>query len=182
MKNKCKTCGLVFEFKPDKTHKGKYCSRKCYIKGRWGKGRKIIKQCEICNKDFKTYKSVNKRFCSRQCKVKWQKTITGSIHPAYKGIINYGNGYNALFMPQHPQSDSKGYVLEHRYIMETKLGRFLEKEEIVHHLNGDKKDNNLSNLELTNNKDHSRRHTQERWSRGDMDKVMKNRKRTNQYD
>ena len=39
-------------------------------------------------------------------------------------------------------------VLEHRHIMEQHLGRKLERYENVHHLNGDRTDNRLDNLEL----------------------------------
>ncbi len=51
---------------------------------------------------------------------------------------------------------------EHRILMEKFLGRGLTYNEIVHHIDGDKRNNELKNLELIDRRVHAGNHTRER--------------------
>lgn len=59
----------------------------------------------------------------------------------------------------HPRATKKGhYVFEHILVMEDKIDRLMKPGEIVHHINGNKKDNKIKNLELTTQSEHMKHH------------------------
>ena len=66
----------------------------------------------------------------------------------WKGGRKYNaEGYVLIYCSTHP-NNSKGYVYEHRLVMEAHLGRTLLSTEICHHINGIKDDNRIENLML----------------------------------
>lgn len=69
------------------------------------------------------------------------------------------SGYVMRKAPYHPYANSRGYVPEHRLVMENQINRYLvPRKELVHHINGVRDDNRIENLQLTNPKDHARGH------------------------
>lgn len=75
-------------------------------------------------------------------------------HPRWKGGKSVGsNGYVRVKMPEHQRALSNGYVWEHILVAEQKLGRALRyfgkldlRNESVHHIDGDKTNNDPNNL------------------------------------
>lgn len=71
------------------------------------------------------------------------------------------NGYRVIWKPSHPLAMSDGYVYEHRMVA-WDAGLLTDPALHVHHLNENKRDNRLENLEVVTADEHARRHTAER--------------------
>ena len=54
--------------------------------------------------------------------------------------------YKQKYVPNHPHATKYGLIYEHILVAEQKLGRYLKPEEVVHHIDGNKKNNSFENL------------------------------------
>lgn len=63
-------------------------------------------------------------------------------------------GYYDIYEPSHPVSKSNGYALEHRVIAYN-AGLLTDLSMEVHHINGIKTDNRLSNLKVLTKQEHT---------------------------
>lgn len=68
------------------------------------------------------------------------------------------NGYVEIIVPNHPATNARGYVYEHRIVAERKLGRYLRPDEVVHHIDGNKINNSPGNLIVLSNENHAQLH------------------------
>jgi len=108
--------------------------------------------------------SITRKRMFKEGKIKIRpKEIHGEKNPRWNGgKSKHQKGYIMILKPTHPQAQSKGYVPEHRLIMEKHVGRLLKKNEVVHHINGDVTDNRLENLRLLTMREHMKIHDKRR--------------------
>lgn len=142
----------------------------------------VLNNCEIKIGDHieKVFKKDNKWYyrdhicqcgCYKHIKVKLDHLRTGNIETYFnlrhrqnhEKIVN-NNGYpvahdisssdyKIIFSPRHSKT-----IQYHRYVMEEFLRRKLTADEIVHHKDLDKSNNNLDNLIICNKNQHAKYH------------------------
>jgi hypothetical protein len=105
--------------------------------------------------------AINSNLCACGCGKHCRNRFVHGHHIRLNGHHNWKggrkitwSGYIRVLKPEHPYCDSQGYVLEHRLVMEKYLGRYLTKEENIHHINENRKDNRIENLQIVSNKEH----------------------------
>ncbi len=93
---------------------------------------------------------------SEEWKRNMSKGKMGNRNSFKGGIAITPKGYILIHNPNHPFASQRGYIMQHRLVMEKHLGRYLTPEEVIHHRgikypigsNENKQDNRLENLQL----------------------------------
>lgn len=152
---KCLWCGSGFSAYPSVPRK--YCSRACATGHKSDAARrKRERACLVCGVVFVPKHSKSPGlYCSHECR---------GLADRKERVER--NGYWCVRKPEHPRAGIQGYVGEHTLVMEKHIGRLLCPGEVVHHINHDKKDNRLANLELMKESEHKAMHLRELMQEG----------------
>jgi hypothetical protein len=159
----CVNCGSNVRAVLSKVTKGgkKFCSNKCKnafrVKYNRQKSGYRDKKCLHCGIYFSKPKTrgwgIKKwsqtKFCSKTCQ---NLARSGNSSVLWKNGRHIDNaGYILLYSPNHSFKNAGKYVMEHRLVAEKVLKRYLTRKEVIHHIDGDKTNNNIDNLFLFSN-------------------------------
>lgn len=163
---KCKKCGKEFIKQPSHSMKywegREFCSVSCSTIGRpsYWKGKK--NPYMIGNKLKKGTIAWNRGLTTKTneiVKAYGKKSGNSRKNKPKKPFRITSAGYKYIMIPDHPRVNATKCVPEHVLIMEKHIGRYLTKEEVVHHINENKLDNRIENLKLfSNSSEHMRHH------------------------
>ena len=114
----------------------------------WNKGKKLSEEHKKnVSKAMKGKVSWRKGIkLSEKIKERMSKSRNGHRPYYWKGGQYKLRGYIYILKPNHPFATKKGYVKEHRFVIEQSLNRYLLPNETPHHINGIKDDNRPENL------------------------------------
>ena len=161
-KCECASCGKVLYIPKWQFNRAEnsFCSVACHVK--WQQKDVCKVSCDYCKEII--VRNANElirrklHFCNQDCFNKYfSERRKGHNSTSWKNGRHIAkDGYVFIYKPEYSKSKSD-YVLEHRYIMSEHLGRKLEADEIVHHLNGVRHDNRIENLMVVSRKTHENR-------------------------
>ncbi len=115
--------------------------------------RPLIEELALQQHAVATRLGVSEEWVHRACKrlgLMTQRTgpRAGEAHPGWKGGTVIRKGYRFVYAPDHPFATKGKRVAEHRLVMESKIGRYLHRTEVVHHIDGNPLNNHPDNLEI----------------------------------
>lgn len=116
-----------------------------------------LKQCAVCQSDCLQESGNAKRAARAICSMKCKKAMqSNSIGQTKRKRGRFG-GPVLFYLPDHPAA-KKGFVYEHRLVVEKAIGRYLRRDEYVHHIDCDQANNAIENLVVLTDAGHKKAH------------------------
>jgi HNH endonuclease len=103
---------------------------------------------KTCSVEECDRKMVKRELCHTHYRQQWRTGQTQPIRQSDGRRVDPVSGYAYVRAPGSLEAKKGGWGLEHRVVMSNHLGRPLWPDESVHHVNGQRDDNRLENLEL----------------------------------
>lgn len=149
----CVSCGAPVYRQKHQDGKAAFCNSQC--KNVWQARSSITRECPICGKSFTRSPSSTQTNCSQACmgKASYRRPLDRE-HNGKPAVIDHV-GYVRIYEPGHPSATRSGWIYEHRWVVEQALGRFLGRDENVHHINHVRTDNRPENLTALTHSAHS---------------------------
>jgi hypothetical protein len=141
---KCNICGYDTDNKKSMSNHTRYgCSKKI---------KPSTINCKYCGELLPKRKpSEQGLFCNNKCYFKWKKGVRIGNRKDRVLISNYWY----VYIPDHPRANKRtGYVPEQVHLVENKIGRLLNDDETVHHIDHIPTNNDIDNLKLMTEYDH----------------------------
>lgn len=144
--SRCCGCDTGKKFALDEDLTGKQFGQWTVLQRAHNSPNGVMWHCRcVCGKERTVRADGLRRGRSRSCGCAPKKSFRPAKRP---NKFDGHRGYIMLRNAIYPGSPAFGLQLEHRVVMARYLGRPLLREELVHHKNGIRNDNAISNLEL----------------------------------
>ena len=166
----CLYCGKTF-YRNNRHNanwkRAKYCSRDCVTKSQshdidenivikmHEEGKTIVEiSSELGCSATPVRKALTKHGLSRTAAPR-VGIFNGDKNPAWQGGRRVRtDGYVVVWTPE-------GEMLEHQYVVEKHIGRKLFPSEVIHHIDRNKQNNDINNLQIMGRSDHAKVHANE---------------------
>lgn len=188
VKKICICCGNEFEVIKARENSAMFCCRKCSDLYRRAKPNTFCAYCgkPIYRKPSHISKHIHGEFCSYDCLNKWKEIaycgngnhqfgLKGELNSSFKGqeitCKNANQIDDLIYMPEHPRANNNGrvrkyivlveqnyFLFDEKYFYSDGQNHYLKEGVVVHHIDQNHNNNDISNLIPLTISEHTKLH------------------------